>query len=595
MDEILGISLAQINPKSGDLEGNSRLLLEGIERARAQQADLVVFPELCLTGYCLDEKLLINPSFLEESKRFLMETIRPAVRGLAAVVGFVDSDPDRRGPDGAWIRYNAAAVIQEGRLLQVARKRLLPSYRYFEDKRYFQPGEESRPVVIRNQAGREIPIGVLICEDIWDEEYPRRPARIMRQQGARCLVVVNASPFVASAPGRRDGKRFQRRRLLQRQVDDLGVPIVYVNTVGAGDNGKNLIVFDGASLALDARGRLVACLESFRSQQLGLRLCNGLGDALPEPEFDREGEIFAALALGVRDYCDKIGAFRSVLEPISGGVDSALGAAVAWEAVGPERLSLYNLPSRYNSSRTRGLAQELAANLGLKCEVVPIQDMVDCVADGFQSSLHPMENPVTWENLQARLRGVLMMAEANERQALLLSNGNSTEIALGYATLYGDMAGGLAPIGDLIKPDVYRLSRYVNRLRGREVIPRGIIEAVPSAELTEGQSDPFEYDLAGPLVADCVERGLSPLQLLERFRQRRLDPAWYPPDVYGRLSDEEFLQTARRLYGLMSRAVYKRLQGPPIIAVSRRAFGFDLRETLINGWKERSQAAALEP
>ncbi len=579
------ISLAQLNPKTGDLRGNARLILQAMENARQDGADLVVTPELCLTGYCLDEKLLITPAFLEQNRRILMEELLPASTGIAAVVGFIDFDRDRKGPDGHRVRYNAAAVMQDGKLLQVAHKRLLPSYRYFEDKRYFTAGRRIEPAVIQTPCGA-VPLGVLICEDLWDEEYEIRPAQLLRQAGAQCLVVLNASPFVASSPGRQDGKRFRRDRMIRQQVEKTGLPIAYLNTVGAGDNGKNLIVFDGMSLAFDAQGRRVLALAPFRPDQQSVVFQDGLAMPVQDPPFDREGEIFEALAMGIRDYCDKIGAFDTVLEPVSGGIDSALGTAIAYQAVGPERLLLYNLPSRFNTPQTRDLAAQLATNFGLRYQVVPIQEMVEAVQRGYEKHLHSVRNRVTLENLQARLRGVLMMMEANDRRALLLSNGNSTEIALGYATLYGDMAGGLAPIGDLTKPDVYRLSRHVNRRWGREMIPQGILDLAPSAELAEAQTDPFEYDLVGPLVRELVEEGKSPCRLADEFAQKSLDPFRYPSDVYERHDQQSFLHLARQLYGILKRSVYKRLQGAPIIAVTERAFGFDLRETLINGWEE---------
>ncbi|GAB4243470.1 MAG: NAD+ synthase [Acidobacteriota bacterium] len=577
------MSLAQINPKTGDLRGNAARIVQGIEAARREGAHLVVFPEMCLTGYCLDEKLLINRQFLRENRRILMEEIRQATRGIAAVVGFVDFDESRRGPDAGLLRHNAAAILQDGELLQVVHKRLLPAYRYFDDKRYFTPGRRVDPVELDWAEGR-LRLGVLICEDLWDEAYELKPARILREKGAELLVAVSASPFVASTPGRRDGKRFVRNQLIERKIAELGVAVVSVNTVGVGDNGKNIIPFDGASTAHDASGRLVAHLASFAPEQLTVEFTDWRADPVPEPPFDREGEIFEALVMGVRDYFDKVGIFEGVLEAVSGGIDSALGAAIAHAAVGPERLFLYNLPSRYNSPETQAAARQLAANLGVSLQVIPIQGMVDRIVADFEKHLHPIVSPLTLENIQARVRGLIMMAESNDRRALLLTNGNETELALGYATLYGDMVGGLAVIGDLSKPDVYRVARYVNRRWGREVIPREIFDLPPSAELKDGQRDPFDYDVVGPVVSDFVERGMSPSELVERFRRRELPENRYGLEVYERYDVAAFRELAYRLYRTMNRAVYKRMQAAPIIVVSERSFGFDLRETIINGW-----------
>jgi NAD+ synthase (glutamine-hydrolysing) len=581
----LKVSLAQINPKSGDIRGNASKIIRGIRRARQEECDLVVFPEMCLPGYCLDEKLLINLRFLRENKRVLLEEIRPACRGVAAVIGFIDFDESRKGPDSRVVRHNAAAVIQDGELLQVVHKRLLPGYRYFEDKRYFQPGGEVEPVLIRTPA-RETRLGVLICEDLWDEEYQFKPSAILHQKGAQVFVCINASPFVGSTPGQQDGKRFQRHRLITSQVRRYGVPIVYVNTVGIGDNGKNIIPYDGQSLVYNGSGETLARLEQFKEDQRTVCLDDRAAPVL-EPPYDREKDIFDALVMSVRDYYDKLGIFKGVLEAVSGGIDSSLGTAVAFEAMGRELLSVYNLPSRHNSPATQNLARRLAENFDLNYHVIPIQDMVDQVIRDFERHLRPIRLPVTVENLQSRIRGLVMMAESNDREALLLTNGNETEIALGYATLYGDMVGGLSVIGDLTKPDVYRLARYVNRKWGREMIPEEVFSIPPSAELKADQVDPFDYPVVGPVVNDIVELGLCPEELVERFASRSLPEDRFPTadgSLYARYTTDQFRDLTRDLYRVINQSVYKRLQGAPIIVVSERAFGFDLRETIINGW-----------
>lgn len=581
------VSIGQINPKSGDIEGNGRLILEAIGRARAEEADLVVLPEMCLTGYCLDEKLLINRQFLAENKEWLLKKIVPACQKVAAIVGFVDYEEDRMGPDGRSIRYNAAAVIQDGSVLQIVHKRLLPSYRYFDDKRYFTPGTVVEPVPLK-VAGESISIGVLICEDLWDEGYDLNPCQVYREKGAEYLFCINASPFVCSGPGLRDGKRFVRDKLVRAQISRHGIPILSVNTVGIGDNGKNIIPFDGFSTAHDRQGGLVANLPMFQPAQQLVEFEDGRAEEIPTPAFDREGEIFHALAMSVRDYYDKIGTFSGVMEAVSGGIDSALGTAIAYEAVGPELLTVYNLPSKYNSPETREAAKKLARNFGLDYRVVPIQGMVDKIAGDIEAYLQPLQHSITHENLQARVRGLVMMAESNDRGALLLTNGNESEIALGYATLYGDMAGGLAVIGDLPKPDVYRVARYVNRKYGGEKIPEETFQIPASAELTEDQTDPFDYDVVGPIVSDYIERGLSPGDLKESFAAKQLSGSRYPESVYRNYDPESFGQLAYELYLGLNRSVYKRVQAAPIIVVSERAFGFDLREAIINGWKAGS-------
>ena len=581
------VSLAQINPKSGDIAGNAEKILAGIAQAKKERCDLVVFPEMALSGYCLDEKLLINLQFLRENKRVLMDQILPASRGIAVIVGFLDFDERHKGPEGEVIRYNAAAVCQQGQLLQIVHKRLLPSYRYFDDKRYFTPGREVQPVSIQIAQGK-ISLGVLICEDLWEEGYDFKPCARYREQSVDYLITINASPFVGSNPDQRDGKRFERAHLIESQARRYGVPILYLNSVGVADNGKNVIPFDGMSLAYDCTAHLVAALKQFSEDQQTISFAKGMAAPVAEPIFDREAEIYQGLVMSVRDYYEKTGIFKSVLQTLSGGIDSALGTAIAFEAMGRDLLSVYNLPSQFNAEQGQALARQLAEGFELEYHVIPIQEMVDHFIRDFEHHLRPIQSSVTRENLQARIRGLIMMAESNDREALLLTNGNETEIALGYTTLYGDMVGGLSVIGDLSKPDVYRMARYVNRKWGQAMIPEGIFATPPSAELREDQVDPFDYQVVSPLVSDFMERGLSPTDLVSFFQKRRLNPQHYSLEgksVYERYSLEEFRELVQELFQKLNRSVYKRLQGAPIIVVSRRAFGFDLRETIINGWE----------
>ena len=578
------VSLAQVNPTSGDLRGNTGKILEAIHQGLEQGADLVVLPEMALTGYCLDEKLLNSLRFLRENRRILDEEIVPECRGLTVVVGFVDADEDQRGADGHPYRYNAAAVIENGRILQIVHKRLLPAYRYFDDKRYFRAGQTIEPVTIATGGG-SMKLGVLICEDLWDEGYDLKPCQRYAEQGAELLVCINASPFVGSTPGTMDGKRFVRERLLRNQIKRNGLPICYINTVGVGDNGKNIIPFDGQSMAYDNQGKRVASLAAFAEDQQTIQFDGGTAPPAGEPDFDREAEIYDALVMSVRDYYEKIGIFTGVLEAVSGGIDSALGTAIAYDAVGPELVRTYNLPSQHNSEQTQQAAKQLAANFDLDFRVIPIQDIVDQMLSVLEYNLSPLREELTLENLQARVRGLIMMAESNERQALLLTNGNETEIALGYSTLYGDMVGGLAVIGDLSKPDVYRLARHVNRKWGRAVIPEETFAMPATAELKADQTDPFDYPVVGPIVSDFVERGASPATLTEAFRWQQLDPNRYPDNIYDRYSEEEFSEMLDDLYRRLNASVYKRMQAAPIVVVTDRAFGFDLRETIINKWE----------
>jgi NAD+ synthase (glutamine-hydrolysing) len=578
------IALAQLNPTSGDIAGNEQGLLAAMDRARAEGADLFVAPEMAVTGYCIGDQIE-EPAFLA-ANRDAVQRLVARTGDMAVVFGFVEHDARERNEDGRLRKYNAAAVAQRGRLLGVARKSLLPSYRYFDDKRYFTPATRREPIAVKDRDGT-VRVGVSICEDMWDEAYRVKPIAELTRQGANVVLNINASPFVP-------GKRGVRADTIRRHVLQTGRPFVYVNTVGVGDNGKNVIPFDGESLAFDARGHLIHVSPQFREDltvvDLDLQETSGTPVELPAPT--REREVYDALVFSLREYARHC-RFPGAVVPVSGGIDSAVALVVAAEAFGAGEVVAYNLPSRFNTETTRALAQRVSHNLGVRYVVVPIQEIDDLVRATFERHAHPIEQRVTTENLAARVRGVVMMIEANDRGRLLISCGNETEVALGYTTLYGDMCGGLSVIGDLSKMDVYRIARHVNERCGREVIPAEMFRIRPSAELSEGQFDPFDYDVTAPLVDELIERRCGPADLVAAFEHRSLDPQRFAPDAEGRtVYDKHDARTFEALvyetYRLLKRAVYKRLQGPPIIVVSERAFGFDLRETIINGWRGRA-------
>jgi NAD+ synthase (glutamine-hydrolysing) len=573
------VALAQINPTSADIDGNAAKIGEAIAAAATRGAGLVVTPELALPGYCIGD-LVEDTDFLDANERALQSLAR-ATRGITAVIGFIDVDAGATNDHGTVRKYNAAAVVRDGRVVHRARKSLLPSYRYFDDKRYFTPGQEREPV----DAGGSGPfarVGVSICEDLWDEYYDVKPVPELAARGAGLILNLNASPFYP-------GKRQTRERLIRRHIDRLHCPIVYVNTVGAADNGKNIIPFDGESLVYDGAGQLVAIGRQFEEDLLVVDLDPARpGAPLELPATEPVREMYDALVMSLRDYMRKTGFTRAVLG-VSGGIDSALALAIAVDALGRERVAAFNLPSRYNTETTRSIAQRLTAALGVQYTVVPIQGIDDEMRSVFEQHAHPIAQSLARENLHARIRGVLMMVESNDTGALLISCGNETEIALGYATLYGDMCGGMSLIGDLSKTDVYSLSQYVNLKHGREIIPVETFAIKPSAELAAGQFDPFDYPVVAPIVSELVEHRTSTERLVRLFEQRALDPARFRPDADGRTpydkyTVESFRAIVQDAARRMRRSVYKRLQGPPIVVVSERAFGFDLRETIINGW-----------
>jgi NAD+ synthase (glutamine-hydrolysing) len=574
------VALAQLNPTSGDIDGNVERVRTALADARAERADLVVAPEMVLPGYCIGD-LLEDTDFLAANEE-AVHRVAAAARGITAVVGFIDHDPGARNENGTVRKYNAAAVVRDGRILQRARKSLLPNYRYFDDRRFFAPADRREAVDVVVGRGTAC-IGVSICEDMWDDFYAVKPLPELAAQGATILFNLNASPF-------HPGKRQTREAVIRRHVSELQRPIVYVNTVGAADNGKNVIVFDGESLVYDRHGRLIAMAPAFREELLIV----DLGADAPEhaeielPATESEREMFDALVLGLRDYVRKTG-FTHAVVPVSGGIDSSLALAIAVEALGAGSVSAWNLPSPFNTEQTRSAAEQLAHRLGVRYGVIPIASIDQEVRAVFEAHVHPIARDLTRENLHARIRGLLMMAESNDTGALLISCGNETEIALGYATLYGDMCGGISVIGDVSKTDVYRIARHVNERHGREVIPEAVFAMRPSAELAPGQFDPFDYDVMAPVVGELAERRRSPSELVRLFERRALEPERFRPDqdgrsVYDKHTPASFRDVVLEATGRMRRSVYKRLQGPPIITISERAFGFDLRETIINAW-----------
>ena len=572
------IALAQLNPTSGDINGNKAQILEAIGAAGAWGADLLVTPEMALPGYCIGD-LVEDAGFLAANERALLD-IADAARGITAIVGFIDFDLAARNESGATRKFNAAAVVRDGRVLQRAHKTLLPSYRYFDDKRFFAPGTVREPVAVPVRGGT-VRLGVSICEDLWDEFYDVKPLAELVSKGADLLLNLNASPFCP-------GKRQERDAIIRRHLAQLRRPLAYINTAGAADNGKNIIPFDGESLVYDAEGRLIAIGQQFRDQLLVVDLAPGV-PAVALPPIDRDREIYDGLVMALRDYMRKTGFDRAVVA-VSGGIDSALALAIAADALGPGRVSAYNMPSQFNSATTRSIAERVARAFGVTYGVIPIQELDERVSAVFEAHAHPIRQGFTGENLQARIRGLLMMAESNDTGALLISCGNETEIALGYATLYGDMCGGVSLIGDLSKLDVYRLARHVNARHGAEKIPEETFHLKPSAELAANQYDPFDYWVVAPIVGEIVERRTSPAALVRRFEQRGLDPARFIRDadgrtVYDKHSTASFSAVVYDCFRRIRRSVYKRLQGPPIVVVTERAFGFDLRETIINGWE----------
>ena len=530
------VACGQINPTIGDFEGNCEKILSFARRAAEAGCALAVFPELCLCGYPPMD-LLEYDSFVEDNLKALRRLQDRAPAGIGLVVGYVDRNRARPGKG----LVNAASLICDGRILHTQAKTLLPTYDVFDEARYFEPAEMRATVAFGGER-----IGIAICEDIWWEgepapglRYPVDPVAELRQAGATLLVSPSASPFHA-------GKPAVRLELLARIGRTSGIPVVYVNTVGANDS----LVFDGQSMATSAEGRLVFLGKAFEEDLAFVDTAAG-GPEVSLPS-DPWAQIEKALVLGIADYVRKCG-FSRVHVGLSGGIDSALVAVLAVEALGAERVDVFGLPSRYSSEGSVTDARALARTLGLNLRVLPIEDIFSSYLRTLEPVFAGRQPDIAEENIQARIRGTLLMAFSNKYNSLLLTTGNKSELATGYCTLYGDMSGGLAVIGDLLKVQVYSLARAINA-RGK-LIPEEILAKAPSAELRPGQKD---------------QDTLPPYEVLDAVLELYLIGSSSADEIAARGFDPGLV---RGIIAMVEKAEYKRRQAPPVIKVSPKAFG----------------------
>lgn len=569
---MLRVALAQLNPTVGDLDGNLEQIIDAYGRADAAGCDVVAFPELSITGYP-PEDLLLKPGFvgdnLEALSKFAARTGR-----CAAVIGFVDQRRDL---------HNAAAVCANGEVLGKYHKRVLPNTAVFDEARYFIPGYGSDPLELYVIGG--VKVGISICEDIWS---PSGPVAEQAAAGAELNININASPF-------RQGKGMLRERMLATRATDSHCAVVYVNQVG----GQDELVFDGASLVFDHEGTLLARGTQFASELLIVdvpvppvyrkRLLDprgrrtdallptvhvtetpvshedALASAITEPmESDRE--LYDALVLGTRDYCSKNG-FTDVVIGLSGGIDSTIVACVAADALGPEHVHGVSMPSRYSSDHSKSDAQLLAENLGIGFRTISIEPAFQAYLDMLEQSFEGREPGLTYENIQSRCRGQLLMALSNEFGWMVLTTGNKSELAVGYFTIYGDSVGGYAVIKDVLKTRVYELCRYVNREAGREIIPEDVITKPPSAELRPDQRD---------------DQSLPPYEVLDPILELYVEDDRTASEIIELGHDQEIV---RRITRLVDIAEYKRRQSPPGVRVSRKAFGKDRRLPITSGYR----------
>ncbi len=517
----------------GDIEGNAERVMRCAERLRGK-ADLAVFPELTLTGYP-PEDLLLRPACDVRVNAALREIARVA-SGITLVLGY----PVTR--DG--LRYNAAGVLRDGVVAAEYLKMKLPNYSVFDERRYFEPGTNA---VVFEQGG--VRFGVTICEDVWFDVPVQRAA----SAGAEVLLNLNASPFYQH-------KAEEREKLVGERASRFGVSVVYVNLVG----GQDELVFDGGSFVLDRRGEICHRAPFFEESETLVTLDRGVPKpANVEPVLDELEQVYGALVTGTRDYVAKNG-FSSVVLGLSGGIDSALTLTIAVDALGAKSVEAVSMPSRYTAQLSNDEARRQAERMGVDFQSIPIESVFQAFLDTLTDTFAGTEPDLTEENIQARSRGIILMAISNKRGRMLLTTGNKSEMSVGYATLYGDMAGGFAPLKDVPKTLVYRLAHWRNR--NGEVIPQAVIDRPPSAELRADQKDADslpDYAVLDPILARYVEED----QAVDEIVAAGFDRA-----------------TVERVTRMVDRSEYKRRQAPPGVKITRRAYGRDRRYPIVNGF-----------
>ncbi len=555
------VTIGQINTTNGDIEGNVAKIVSAIDKAKSDGSDIIVFPEVCIHGYTsqdwFQDRDIINTS-LEP-----LEQIISATGGITAIVGTIRPNSD---PDGRRL-FNSAAVISNGELLRFVDKTLLPEYDVFDDPRYFEPGAEPNGIVeISCRDGEMRKIGVVVCEDFWNDKtfwrerlYEKDPTDIVIEGGAELIVALNASPY-------NKGKIRLRCEMVSHRAKANKVPIVFVNLVGGNDG----IIFDGASLIADEEGDIIlqaAAFEEFvETVELDARKPDARGITGNELE-----SIRRALVLGIRDYATKNG-FRQAVIGLSGGIDSGLVAALACEAMGPENVLCVMMPSPFSSEGSVKDSEALVQNLGCKSRIEPISDTFEVLLRQMR-----LEKPtrggeaLAAENMQSRIRGVILMAISNADGRLVLSTGNKSELAVGYCTLYGDTNGGLAVLGDVLKTEVWAISRHINETAGREIIPTAIIDKKPSAELAPNQFDQDSlppYEAMDPILQMYFEQKASPAEIIAAGNDEKL--------VFGILNKVEHPANE-----------FKRRQLPPTLIISKNAIGVGRRRPVTHKYRRK--------
>lgn len=598
------IAVAQMEVTPGDPEKNVEKIIDLIREAVKRGDELIVFPEMCVSGYLLGDEWE-NEAFVKDLYNY-NEAIIAASPDIAVVWGNVDIDEQKVNEDGRMRKYNAAFIAQNGKLAGKTHKTLLPNYREFDDARHFyslrkeardakkEVADLLQPIRLKIR-GVGVKAGLILCEDMWSDDYTVSPVRILLDHEADLIVNVSCSPWTWR-------KNDKRHRVIRDRLKEHPVPFIYANNVGIQNNGKNIYLFDGASTVYNSDGSLLKMANPYSEQIIRATVSGGIAERLPSPPAaTRESdlhELYQGLIFGVRKFFENFSRPKVAIG-ISGGIDSTLSAVILAQALGPENVYGVNMPSRFNSRQTISAARELAQNLHIHYTSIPIQESYQYTVRQLNAAVFErldgsgVKTPVTLsglneENVQARDRGGRVMAGvASALGAVFVNNGNKTEIAIGYVTLYGDVNGALSIIGDLYKTQVYQLARYINEITGWPLIPEVTLTLPASAELSaaqnvdEGKGDPIHYPYHDQLIKAFVEYRLDPEDLLGLYLEGKLaerldvDNNYFTRIFPGAKAFIDDLEHKWRLFKL---SYFKRIQAPPVITVSKRAFGFDLRE-----------------
>lgn len=587
----LKVAVSQMKVIPGEPGRNGKAMVREIREADQRGMHVIVFPEMCVPGYFISDRYE-DESFVRDTESW-NEQIREATQdtGVVAIFGSLAPFPESKGENGRIRLANAGFIAAKGEWAGMTTKTLLPKYGIFDDARYFyskrqeafRSREPIRHVPIDVPTGNGVVrVGLLLCEDMWHEDYEHNPALELARNGAEILINLSASPW----SWRKNGKR---NRVVRDLLADCGIPLVYVNNAGMQNNGKNLIVFDGSTTIYDASGRIVFSAEPYRAGVSDIVLLKDM-PVIPDRTTSDTEELYSALRTAVAEHFATLPqAMRKAVIGLSGGIDSAIDVAILVDVLGSENVYAFTMPSRYTSGETLELAYAIADNLGIRIDKVPIDGIVSSIAAATGCGL----GTLAYENIQARSRMEILAAKAQQWGGVFVGNGNKVELAFGYGTLYGDIAGFMLPIGDLVKREVYQVGDYLNRVVfGRPVIPKRCFEIPPKHELSGNPDDPFDYGTLetrgyhDELVRAFVEFRKSPEWVLELYAQDRLEREMLLPE--GHLDTlfptaEAFVDDLERCWSLFMGTVFKRVGSPAIPKVSRRAFGYDLRESMLPG------------